>query len=287
MSAQNSEHVTESGRSDSASSPHAKQDPSFASLGSQEIHSRIQDWSADESSPGPGFAVQAYSYARDPASIPRSLPAVQSTAQSMASLDSSITESMPSMSSGSSSGSESSLRSSAAGLAVRPGPFDDDGYYVGSTASDVQTDNSSDPDNDPSKGVPCLFGFLNCRETFTNIGRWNEHCKSHFKGKAPPKELRCPYSWCAWTTLGQDGEAAWYQRRVHFDQEHDVLSCDEGLSDQPDIALFKYLWSVHIITDVQLLELRQSGRLGLDSTPFAVPQKPDRSSRPRRAALRR
>ena len=290
MSAPNSERVTESGRSDSASPPHGMQGLLFASLGSQETYSRIEDWSTDESSPGPGFAVQAYSYAGGAASIPRSLPSVQSsmalTRGSTSSLDSSYTDSMPSLCSGSSSGSESSLRSSAAGAAVRPGPFDDDGYYAGSTASDNQSDSSSDPVNEPTKGVPCLFGFLDCRTTYTNVERWNEHCKSHFKGKAPPKELRCPYSMCAWTISGQDGEDAWNQRREHFDQEHDVLSCDEAFSNKPDIPLFKYLWSTKIIDDLQLLELRQSGRLGVDSTPFVVPQKTDRN-RPRRAASRR
>jgi len=290
MSAPGSEHVTEGRRSDSASSPHAMQGLSLASLGSQEICSRMQEWSRDESTPGPGFVVQAYSYADDPTRVPRSLPSIQSsmglTVQSVSSLDSSFTESMPSLSSGSSSGSDSSLRSSAANDAVRSGPLDDDGCYVGSTGSDVQSNDSSDPVDNPSKGVACLFGFLSCRKTFTDVERWNEHCKSHFKGKAPPKQLRCPYSSCVWKTSGQDGEDAWDQRRRHFDHKHEFLSRDEGLSDEPDVPLFKYLWSVKIISDVQLQELRKCGRLESDSTPFVVPQNPDRN-RPRRGATRR
>jgi hypothetical protein len=259
------------------------QGPSFASLGSQEIRPRIQDWSTDESTPGPGFVSQAYSYPRDPASIPRSLPAVSSsmalTMQSMSSHDSSFTESMPSLSSGSSARSDSSLRSSATGVAVRPGPFDDDGYHVGSTGStgsDVQIDDSSNPVSKGSKGVSCLFGFLNCHDTFTDVEWWNEHCKSHFKGKAPPRELRCPYSSCAWATSRKDGEDAWEQRREHFDQEHDVLSTSEGLCEKPDKPLFKYLWDMKIITDAELQELRKCGRLESDPTSFVVTEKSER-----------
>lgn len=186
---------------------------------------------------------------------------------------------MPSLSSGSSSRSNSTLSSSAVGVAVRPGPFDDEGYYVGDAEIDIQTNNSCNPFNKQSKGVPCLFGFLGCIKTFTNVEWWNEHCKSHFQGKAPPKQLRCPYTSCAWTTSTQDGEDAWNQRWEHFDQEHDVLSNGEALREEPDVPLFQYLWNVRLITDVQLQELRRSGRLGVDSTPFAVPGRPDRCSR--------
>jgi hypothetical protein len=290
MSAPNSERVPESGRSDSASSPHGMQ--GLASLGSQKIHSRIQDWSNDQSAPGPGFVVQAYSYPRGPASIPRSPPSIQSsmalTMQSVSSLDSAFKGSVPSLSTGSSSASDSSLRSSAASAAVRPGIFDDDGYYVGSTGSDsdIQGDDPSNPASKQSKGVACLFSFLGCQETFTDLEWWNEHCKSHFEGKAPPRQLRCPYSACAWATSRQDGEDAWNQRWEHIDQEHDVLSHSEVLCEEPDVQLFQYLWKVRIITDAQLQELRKCGRLESDPTPFVVPEKPDRTQRPRKASRR-
>lgn len=292
MPAPTSERVTESGRSDSASPPHGCMQgrPSLASLGSQEIHSRMQDWSNDESSPGPGFVAQAYSYPGDPASIPRSPPSIQSsmalTAQSVSSLDSNFTRSVPSLSSGSSSASDSSLRSSAASDAVRPGLFDDEESYVSSTRSDIQADNASNPVEQQPKGISCLFGFLDCRETFTNVDWWNLHCKSHFKGKAPPKQLRCPYSSCSWSTSRQDGEDAWDQRWEHIDQQHDILSQSEVLCEEPNFQLFQYLWKVRAITDAQLQELRKCGRLGSDRTSFVVPERPDRHQRPRKASRR-
>lgn len=294
MSAPNSEHVTESGRRDSAYSPHGMQGPLFARLGSQKIHPRIQDWSNDQNTPGPGFAAQAYSYPGGPASIPRSLPAVQSsmalTRQSMARHGSSSTSSVPSLSSGPSSQSESTLCSSDTGVAVRSGPFDDEGYCTSNAGSargrESQTDNSCSPNEKRPRGIPCLFGFLNCPETFTDVEQWNLHCKSHFKGRAPPRNLRCPYSSCAWTTSRQDGEDAWDQRWEHFDHEHDVLSHGEELCEKPDVLLFQYLWSVRIITDVQLQELKRSGRLGSDCTPFVVTEKTERYRR-RQAAARR
>jgi len=288
MSAPTSERVTESGRSDSASSPHGMQ--GLASLGSQDIQSRIQDWSNDKSAPGPGFAVQAYSYPGGPASIPRSPPSIQSsmalTMQSVSSLDSNFTGPVPSLSTGSSSASNSSLRSSAASAVVRPGMFDDDGYYVGGTGSDIQTSNPSSPVKKQSNGVACLFGFLNCQETFTDVEWWNEHCKSHFEGKAPPRQLRCPFSSCPWTTSRQDGEDAWNQRWEHLDREHDVLSHSEALCEEPDVQMFQYLWKVRVITDAQLQELRECGRLGSDFTPFVVPEMRVRHQRPRKASRR-
>jgi hypothetical protein len=292
MPAPTSERVTESGRSDSASPPHGcmQGGPSLASLGSQEFHSRIQDWSNDESSPGPGFVAQAYSYPEDPASIPRSPPSIQSsmalTAQSVSSLDSAFTQSIPSLSSGSSSASDSSLRSSAASDAVRPGLFDDEESYVSSTRSDIQADNASNPVEQQPKGVACLFGFLDCRETFTNVDWWNQHCKSHFKGKAPPRQLRCPYSSCTWITSGQNGEDAWDQRWEHIDLEHDVLSNGGALREEPSVQLFQHLWNARIITEAELQELRKCGRLGSDRTSFVVAERRDRHERPRKASRR-
>jgi len=290
MSAPNSEHVSESGRRDSAYSPQGMQGPLFARLGSQKIQSRIQDWSNDQKTPGPGFAVQAYSCPGFPASIPRSLPAVQSsmvlTTKSMASRNSSPTSSVPSLSSGPSSQSESTLCSSDTGIAVRPGPFDGDGYCISNAGSDSETNDSCRPVKMKPRGVPCLFRFLNCPQTFTDVDHWNEHCKSHFKGRAPPRNLRCPYSSCAWTASRQDGEEAWDQRWEHFAQEHDVLSHDEELSEEPDAPLVQYLWSVRAISDVQLQELKQSGRIGSDCTPYVVTEKTERHRR-RQAASRR
>ena len=292
MPAPTSERVTERGRSDSASSPHGcmQGGPSLASLGSQEFHSRIQDWSNDESTPGPGFVVQAYSYPGDPASTPRSPPSIQSsmalTAQSVASLDSNFTRSVPSLSSGSSSASDSSLRISAASGAVRPGLFDDEESYVSSTRSNVQTDNASNPVEQQPKGVACLFGFLNCRETFTNVDMWNLHCKSHFKGKAPPKQLRCPYPSCVWSNSREDDVDAWDQRWEHIDQEHDVLSRGGVLCEEPNVQLFQHLWNARIITEAELQELRKCGRLCSDHTSFVVQERPDRHERPRKSSRR-
>jgi hypothetical protein len=128
--------------------------------------------------------------------------------------------------------------------------------------SDTQMSNSSTSANKQPNGLPCLFDFLNCSMTFTDVESWNEHCKSHFKGKAPPKQLRCPYSSCAWTTSREDGEDAWNQRLEHLVHAHDVLSYSEVLFEKPDVQLFKYLWTSRIITDAQLQELRKHGRVG-------------------------
>ena len=92
------------------------------------------------------------------------------------------------------------------------------------------------------RGVPCIFRLLACPQIFTDLDEWTEHCKNHFNGKALPGQLHCPYKSCGWATTTQDGEDAWNQRRKHFDQEHDILSQSEELSEEPDVPLFQHLW---------------------------------------------
>jgi hypothetical protein len=129
------------------------------------------------------------------------------------------------------------------------------------------------------RGVPCIFRFLGCDVVaFKTVGRWHEHCKSHFRGKAPLGWLHCPYKSCEWAASTQDGEDAWDQRWKHFDQDHDILSQIEKLSEGPDSPLCERMWSAGLISDVQLLEMGQTGRLSL-STPFVVPKRSDESRR--------
>jgi hypothetical protein len=233
----------------------------------QEIRHKIQDWRKRESDP---VHVRPYSCPGScpgyPLSIPRLLLDVPS--------------------SGSSSESSSSLRDSAASAAMRPGLLD---YWccVGSKRSGAQITESFDLVNKHSIGVRCLFDFLGCSDTFTDIVSWNEHCKSHFRGKALPRQLRCLYLSCTWTILRQEGEDAWNGRMEHIYRDHDILSQSEELCKGPDVQMFQYLWRLGIINDAQLEELRKCGQLGLDLTrSFVVPEKPDRN-RPRRKASRR
>jgi hypothetical protein len=145
-----------------------------------------------------------------------------------------------------------------------------------------------DPDYQDShapRGVRCLFGFLGCSRIFTDLVRWSKHCKGHFRERGPPKELRCPYSSCAWTTSKLNGEDAWTGRLNHIYWKHDFLSQSEKLHRKPDAPTIKHLWYVKAISDAQLLELRMTGRLS-QSTPFDIPQRPDRN-RFRRQATRR
>ena len=223
------------------------QGPSFASSGSPEIRSKIQDWSTDESTPGPGFAVQAYSCPAGVATISRLLPAVSSsvalTVESLSGIDSSFVGPVASMS------TDLLLQSSAASDAIRQGPMYDEWYDVDSTESDAQFINCVNIPDKQLNGVRCLFEFLNCAKRSMNVEAWNKHCKIHLKGNAPPRQLRCPYSSCLWTNSGQDGDDAWNKQMEHLDEEHDILLQSDELYRTPDVPLLKHLWSLRVISD--------------------------------------
>jgi hypothetical protein len=272
MSEQDSDYVTESGRRDSAYTPQAMQGPSLTLLDCQSVRPRIQDWNTDKDTPGPDFAIRAYDLGGGPAGIPRSLP---SNSSSMAYFGASFTDLTPSLSSGS-TGSDSSVQSSAAGSAVREGPLDDEGRYVDAT-HDNQSERSCSVTGRRSRYTPCLYQFLGCKQTtFEDTRGWYEHSKSHLRGQAPPKNLRCPYSSCTWTTSSADGEVSWKKREAHLESNHDVLADGEPLCEKRDAQLYEHLWRLHVISSAQLQELRQSGRLGSDSQPYVTTEKPER-----------
>jgi hypothetical protein len=272
MSVQDSEYVTGSGRRDSAYTPQAMQGPSLTLLDFQSVRTRIKDWNTDKDTPVPDFAVGAYDLGGGPAGIPRSLP---SNSSSMAYFGASFTELTPSLSSGS-TGSDSSVQSSAAGSAVREGPLDHEGWYVDAT-HDNQSERSCSVTGRRSRYTPCLYQFLGCDQTsFEDTRGWYEHSKSHLRGQAPPKNLRCPYSSCPWAISGADGEACWRKREAHLESNHDVLADGETLIEKRDGQLYEHLWQVRAISSAQLQELRQSGRLGSDSQPYVTSEKPER-----------
>jgi hypothetical protein len=266
MSVQDSEYVTESGRRDSA---YPMQGLSPTLLECQSVRPRIQDWNTDKDTPGPDFAIRAYDMGGGPAGIPRSLP---SNSSSMAYFGASFTELTPSLSSGS-TGSDSSIQSSAAGSAVREGPLDDEGRYV----DDNQSERSCSVARRQPRYTPCLYQFLGCNKTsFEDTRSWYEHSKTHLRGQAPPKNLRCPYSSCPWTISGGNGEHSWTKRLAHLENNHDVLMDGEALCERRGGQLYEHLWRVRVIDSAQLQELRQSGRLGSDSQPYVTSEKPDR-----------
>jgi hypothetical protein len=278
MSAQDSEYVTESGRRDSAYPPQTMQGPSLALLGARDVRPRIRDWNTDKDAPGPGFAIRAYEWQGGPSSIPRSLP---SDSSSMAFFNADFAELTPSLSSGSSTGSDSSIRSSAAGIAVRPGFFDDEGCYV-DAIHDKQDEISCGVTDRKSRPISCLHQFLGCDQTsFENAREWYDHSKSHLRGQPPPKNLHCPYPTCPWTTSCTNGEESWERRWAHLESNHDVLIDGEALYEKRDGQLFEHLWRMRLIDSAQLQELRRFGRLGSDKQPYVTTEKPERR-RPRR-----
>lgn len=292
MSAGDSEYTTASGRRDSAYSPQRMQGPSLAFLESHshDVHPRIEDWSHDQDTTGPNFAVGAYTFLEGPASIPRSLPLDTSsmtalTLQNLSAFGSGYPESVPSLVSSPSIASKPSLLSSGARSIGQTYQLDPEGGH------DEDPDTSEPPSiGSPSPAVQhpsptCLFSFLGCQKTnFSNAEHWYEHSKTHFRGNPPPRTLKCPYSSCRWAIASRDGEEAWAERWEHLEEEHDILADTESLCEKRDARLYEHLWKFHVISNAQLQELRASGSLGSISQPYVTtekaPKPPRRQGRP-------
>ena len=106
--------------------------------------------------------------------------------------------------------------------------------------------------------LACDFGFLDCVETFNDVGEWDMHCQSHFRGELP-ESVRCPFE-CEWSTTAKSGREAWDQRSIHVGSQHCPLGAVVA-GRRPDQSLLRHLWRTRIINDAQFKELRKTGRL--------------------------
>lgn len=269
---QPSEDNAESGRSDSAHSPHSMQGLLRSLPEFQPGPYTIQRWTDDHESPNPNSVARAYSFPEGPASAPRtvvsqtsSMTAITRPNQSV--FGSSLTGPEPSLVPGSTLAS-SSVGTSNVALIAQPGYFDGDGNPVPPHGVEIRVADLRLPVVREADRLVCLFGFLNCDRTFEEAREWYEHSKSHFQGKSPPEKLQCPFSSCRWKVEGTDGEHAWTARWEHFEQDHDLLSNSERLSANPDTQLITHLWNSKVIGGAELQELRRQGRLGRESQPF-------------------
>ncbi|KAK1072159.1 hypothetical protein LTR74_002733 [Friedmanniomyces endolithicus] len=125
---------------------------------------------------------------------------------------------------------------------------------------------------------PCPYSILECTFSSTDLDEWDTHVRFHFKG-ALPKRCFCPFEGCSWSETAATGQQAWNWRLVHINLQRTahriVVPVDAG---HPDV---EHLWRKKIITDAQLKELRQFGRLSADQAAYLS------SSRPERRTLQR
>lgn len=107
--------------------------------------------------------------------------------------------------------------------------------------------------------LACSFWFLGCKDTFEDLKVWDTHCQSHLRKKLPSTGW-CPFK-CEWKRTASSGEEAWRRRfehivEVHWDNGHIV-----DVESRPESDLIRHLWNVKLIDNIQLLDLRQYGRI--------------------------
>ena len=264
----------DNGRRDSAYSLHSMQDPpvrSLSTLADDELYPLINEpaWGAVDAGSDfhYRFAAAAYSSARAPESISEySSPsdgdngAMALTLNSCISIATAAAPRTPSLGSYPTAPSKSSIQTWEAESAIGVGPIDNDGNLVDLASLAVQ----------PPSGLPCLFSFLDCPQTFLNPVAWHDHSKSHFHGAAPPTCMQCPQSDCAWSVKTVDGEATWAACWTHLVCEHDLPAESGCVWKRPSTALIQYLYGIRVITSAQYQELRKQGQLGVESRAYTV-----------------
>lgn len=236
---------------------------SLQGLESLEIEPLIHDpeWQRNNYDTCPGLQLQAvasqYRFPQGAESVPRTRPkaSLTGTLSSMAvSLHSRPGGSLvgasvrsgcpPSLDSGPTIlTTQTSSLSAFAEAVARAGPIDDDGFL-------------------PLLFIRCDWDSLGCEKELPDAETWHEHSKSHFRGRGLPTCARCPFVTCPWEVHSADGEDAWDERRAHIEERHDLAAEPQHAWKRPDRSLIQHLSNKRIITDIQVQELRKSGRIG-------------------------
>lgn len=109
----------------------------------------------------------------------------------------------------------------------------------------------------PETRLPCCYAFLSC--TYSGpLDEWDRHCQSHWRGQLP-RTVCCPFD-CPWVSTDGEGARAWKSRLTHISRVHKRST--EVMSDgRRDPALLRQLWNARIITDAELQEIREKGKL--------------------------
>jgi hypothetical protein len=123
----------------------------------------------------------------------------------------------------------------------------------------------------------CCFWFLRCHEMSYNEEDWRLHCKSHFRGKAPPKSAICTL--CPAEFESADGEISWAMKMDHLAGHHQA---GLGLrTARPDFELFTYLWQQRIIGYPEYQELKGNYHLTRAPRPYVQSRRTMRDRRDR------